>query len=116
MKASIPAGRTLTRFAPAPTGYLHLGHVASALYVWGLGRAAGARVLLRVDDHDRQRCQPAYERALLDDLDWLGFAADVFPTSAFRAGRSDGRQSDRGAIYAAAARQLADASLVYACA
>jgi glutamyl-tRNA synthetase/glutamyl-Q tRNA(Asp) synthetase len=116
VKASIPAGRTLTRFAPAPTGYLHLGHVASALYVWNLGRAAGARVLLRIDDHDRQRCRPEYERALLDDLDWLGFAADVFPTSAFRAGRSDGRQSDRGAIYAAAARQLAGSGLVYACA
>jgi glutamyl-tRNA synthetase/glutamyl-Q tRNA(Asp) synthetase len=113
---AIPAGRTLTRFAPAPTGYLHLGHVANALYVWGLARAAGARVLLRVDDHDRQRCRPEYERALLDDLDWLGFAPDVFPTSAFRAGRSDGRQGDRGAIYDAAARRLADAGRVYACA
>jgi glutamyl-tRNA synthetase/glutamyl-Q tRNA(Asp) synthetase len=113
--ASIPAGRTLTRFAPAPTGSLHLGHVASALYVWGLGRAAGARVLLRVDDHDRQRCRPEYERALLDDLDWLGFAPDVFPTSAFRAGRSDGRQSDRGAIHDAAARRLVDAGRVYGC-
>jgi glutamyl-tRNA synthetase/glutamyl-Q tRNA(Asp) synthetase len=113
--ASIPPGRTLTRFAPAPTGYLHLGHVASALYVWELARASGARDRLRVDDHDRQRCRPEYERALLDDLDWLGFAPDVFPTSAFRAGRSDGRQRDRDAIYDAAARRLVDAGRVYAC-
>lgn len=63
----------LTRFAPAPTGYLHLGHVANALYVWGAARAYGARVLLRIEDHDRQRCRPEYEAALLEDLAWLGF-------------------------------------------
>jgi glutamyl-Q tRNA(Asp) synthetase len=51
----------LTRFAPAPTGYLHLGHVMNALYVWGMARAAGGRVLLRIEDHDRQRCRPEYE-------------------------------------------------------
>jgi glutamyl/glutaminyl-tRNA synthetase len=66
----------LTRFAPAPTGYLHLGHVASALYVWGAARASGARVLLRIEDHDRQRCRPEYEVALLEDLAWLGFEPD----------------------------------------
>lgn len=65
-----------TRFAPAPTGYLHLGHVANALCVWGGARALGARVLLRIEDHDRQRCRPEYTAALLEDLAWLGFAAD----------------------------------------
>ncbi len=59
----------LTRFAPAPTGYLHLGHVANALYVWRAAAARTARVLLRVEDHDRQRCRAIYETALLDDLD-----------------------------------------------
>ena len=54
----------LTRFAPAPTGYLHLGHVANAIYVWGVARALGGRVALRVEDHDRQRCRPDYEVAL----------------------------------------------------
>jgi glutamyl-tRNA synthetase/glutamyl-Q tRNA(Asp) synthetase len=63
----------LTRFAPAPTGYLHLGHVANALFVWGAARARGAEVLLRIEDHDRQRCRPEYEAALLEDLAWLGF-------------------------------------------
>jgi glutamyl/glutaminyl-tRNA synthetase len=106
----------LTRFAPAPTGYLHLGHIVNAIYVWGMARARGARVLLRVEDHDRDRSRPEYERALLDDLDWLGFTPDLFSTDDFRAGRCESRQSDRGAIYADAARQLADAGLLYACA
>lgn len=106
----------LTRFAPAPTGHLHLGHVVNAIHVWGLARARGGRVLLRVEDHDRQRCRPEYESALLDDLDWLGFVPDVFPTDAFRAGRCDGRQSDRHAYYAQAVEALAARGLVYGCA
>ena len=53
-----------SRFAPAPTGYLHLGHLANALYVWGIARRHGAEVLLRIEDHDRQRCRPEYEAAL----------------------------------------------------
>jgi len=106
----------LTRFAPAPTGYLHLGHVVNAMHVWGQARARGGRVLLRVEDHDRQRCRPEYEAALLDDLDWLGFAPDVFPTAAFRAGRCEGRQSDRHPHYARAVETLAARGLVYGCA
>ena len=42
----------LTRYAPSPTGHLHLGHVVNAIYVWGLAHAAGGRVLLRMEDHD----------------------------------------------------------------
>ena len=105
----------LTRFAPAPTGYLHLGHVVNAIYVWGLARARAAEVLLRVEDHDRQRCRPEYEAALLDDLDWLGFVPDRFPTQAFRSGACESRQSERHAVYDDAARQLADRGLLYAC-
>ena len=105
----------LTRFAPAPTGYLHLGHVVNALYVWGLARANDADVLLRIEDHDRQRCRPEYEAALLDDLDWLGFGPDRFATQAFRNGRCESRQSDRHEIYADAARRLEARSLLYAC-
>src|SRR4030095_14611554 len=67
----------LTRFAPSPTGYLHLGHVVNAIYVWGLARALGGRVLLRIEDHDRIRCRPDYERALFEDLAWLGFEPDI---------------------------------------
>lgn len=106
---------SLTRFAPAPTGYLHLGHVLNAQYVWGLARQYGARVLLRIEDHDRERCRPEYERAILDDLDWLGLAPDLYPTAAFRAGRCDSRQSDRHAVYESAARELEVRGLVYGC-
>ena len=105
----------LTRFAPAPTGYLHLGHVLNAQYIWELARLSGARVLLRIEDHDRERCRPEYERALLDDLDWLGFRPDLFPTEAFRQGWCESRQSDRGAVYAAAAQELAGRGLLYGC-
>ena len=105
----------MTRFAPAPTGYLHLGHVVNALYVWGLARAHDADVLLRIEDHDRQRCRPEYEAALLDDLDWLGFAPDRFGTQVFRNGRCESRQSDRHEIYADGARQLEARGLLYAC-
>ncbi len=106
---------SLTRFAPAPTGYLHLGHVVNALYVWQWGRRQGADVLLRIEDHDRQRARPEYERALLDDLDWLGFVPDRYPTSAFRAGPCASRQSDRDAIYHRAAADLIARGIVYGC-
>ena len=106
----------LTRFAPAPTGYLHLGHVVNALHVWGIARALGGRVLLRVEDHDRQRCRPEYETALLEDLDWLGFEPDVFPTAAFRAGPCEGRQSNRDTRYIAAVERLRQRDLMYGCA
>lgn len=105
----------LTRFAPAPTGFLHLGHVVNAIYVWGWGHRLGAGVLLRIEDHDRQRSRPAFERAVLDDLDWLGFAPDAFPTDAFRHGPCDSRQSDREAIYARVAQSLIARGLVYGC-
>lgn len=90
--------------------------MANALVVWGVAGALGGRVLLRIEDHDRQRCRPEWEEALLDDLDWLGFVPDVFPSAAYRAGPCDGRQSDREAVYRAAAAELAARGLVYACA
>jgi len=105
----------LTRFAPAPTGYLHLGHVANAIRVWDEARTRGGQVLLRIEDHDRERCRPEYEAALLDDLDWLGFIPDIYPTEAFRAGPCESRQSDRVHIYAGIAEQLRERGLIYAC-
>ena len=112
--ATLPAGWR-TRFAPAPTGYLHLGHVVNAVYVWGLARAFGGRVILRIEDHDRTRSRPEYEQAILDDLDWLGLAPDLGETTAFRAGALPLRQSDNTARYKAALEQLDHAGLVYAC-
>lgn len=98
-----------TRFAPAPTGYLHLGHVANALFVWGVARARGAAVLLRIEDHDRQRCRPEYEAALYEDLTWLGFRPDAALGSPLR-------QSDHPERYRAAVdRLVARGHQVYAC-
>jgi glutamyl/glutaminyl-tRNA synthetase len=98
---------TLTRYAPAPTGYLHLGHVANAVWTWGLAASTGARVLLRIEDHDRQRCRPEYDEALLEDLEWLGFRADPGPV----------RQSDPDCVaaYAEALERLRADGLVYGC-
>ena len=91
----------ISRFAPAPTGFLHLGHVVNAIFVWGAAR----RVLLRIEDHDRQRSRPEFEAAILTDLDWLGFAWDG-PVV---------RQSERGDIYSHALDRLRRLGFVYAC-
>lgn len=101
---SLPRGGW-TRFAPAPTGYLHLGHVANAIWVWGVAREVGARVVLRIDDHDRVRSRPEYDAAVIEDLAWLGFAADRGPT----------RHSDSDAPYREALEVLRAQDLVYGC-
>lgn len=62
-----------TRFAPSPTGYLHLGHILSALYVWGVAKHLGGKVVLRIENHDRGRSQQRYIDAIIDDLDRMGF-------------------------------------------
>lgn len=66
----------VTRFAPSPTGYLHLGHAAAALFAWRLAREAGGRFLLRLEDIDPTRCRPEYADAILEDLAWLGLDWD----------------------------------------
>ena len=67
---------TVTRFAPSPTGYLHLGHVHSALQGWRAARSAGGQFLLRLEDIDRARCRDEYATAILEDLAWLGLNWD----------------------------------------
>lgn len=104
-----------TRFAPSPTGYLHLGHVANAAWTWGAARAFGGGVLLRIEDHDGTRCRPEYERALLDDLEWLGFEPDEPVVASFGSGASAFRQSDSTAHYDAALERLRTAGLAYVC-
>jgi glutamyl/glutaminyl-tRNA synthetase len=105
----------VTRFAPAPTGDLHLGHVVNAIYVWGLARSLGGQIILRVEDHDRQRARQSAEQKMLDDLDWLGLAADVFPSSCYRAEICEGRQSQRDDVYRRALAPLIAAGLIYGC-
>ncbi len=62
----------VTRFAPSPTGRLHLGHAFSALTAWDLARSCGGRFLLRIEDLDQTRSRSVFEEAILDDLAWLG--------------------------------------------
>ncbi len=66
----------VTRFAPSPTGLLHLGHAHAALVAWRWARAAGGRFLLRLEDIDTTRCRPAFSAAILEDLAWLGLDWD----------------------------------------
>ncbi|MGC1885198.1 MAG: tRNA glutamyl-Q(34) synthetase GluQRS, partial [Stellaceae bacterium] len=74
--AAAAFGATVTRFAPSPTGYLHLGHVRSALEGWRAARRDGGRFLLRLEDIDRTRCRGGYAAAILEDLAWLGIDWD----------------------------------------
>jgi glutamyl/glutaminyl-tRNA synthetase len=115
LERRLPASGWRTRFAPAPTGYLHLGHLVNAIHVWGLARAYGGSVLLRLEDHDLTRCKPEYEQALLDDLEWLGFIPDEAPVAEFRAGRTPCRQSDNTAAYERALAALEADGRVYPC-
>lgn len=95
----------MTRFAPSPTGRLHLGHAASAIRAHDFARMRGGRFLLRIEDIDGTRSRAAHVDAILADLDWLGLAWDgpvVF-------------QSARLALYAAALEGLKARGLVYRC-
>ncbi len=110
-----PVSGWRTRFAPAPTGYLHLGHLVNAIHVWGLARRHGGVVVLRVEDHDLTRCRPEYESALLEDLEWLGFEPDEASVKSFRDGRTAYRQSDNSDAYQRALSMLDAQQLVYPC-
>jgi glutamyl-Q tRNA(Asp) synthetase len=91
------------RFAPSPNGYLHLGHALSALLNFNMARAAGGRLLLRIEDIDEGRCRPEYEQAIYDDLAWLGIAWEQ-PVR---------RQSAQHDDYRAALAQLESQGLLY---
>jgi glutamyl/glutaminyl-tRNA synthetase len=105
----------ITRFAPSPTGDLHLGHVLHARYLWDTAARLGGRVLVRIEDHERARCTPAFEASILDDLDWLGFGPDAESRMSLQQHPSEFRQSDHPERYQAAFDQLRDAGLLYGC-
>jgi len=94
-----------TRFAPSPTGYLHLGHAYSALTAYRAAKGAGGRFVLRIEDIDLTRCRPAFEAAIYEDLAWLGLSWEI-PVR---------RQSDHMADYQAALGTLQARGLVYRC-
>ena len=91
------------RFAPSPNGHLHLGHALSALLNAEMSRAAGGRLLLRIEDIDATRCRPEYEGAMLEDLAWLGIRWEE-PVR---------RQSEHFAAYKSALAKLEAQGLVY---
>jgi glutamyl-Q tRNA(Asp) synthetase len=95
----------VTRFAPSPTGYLHLGHAYSALDAWRTARGAGGKFLLRIEDIDRTRCKPEFTDAILEDLAWLGLDWDGEVR----------KQSEHFTDYEAALDTLDVAGLIYPC-
>lgn len=96
----------VTRFAPSPTGLLHLGHAYSALFAWRAAREAGGRFLLRIEDIDPTRCRPEFTEAIQEDLAWLGLDWEE-PAR---------RQSEHLEDYRAALDRLAGLGLLYPCA
>ncbi len=97
--------QVVTRFAPTPSGFLHLGHAHSALFAWRAAEAAGGRFLLRMEDVDLARCRREFEDAILEDLAWLGLRWEQ-PVL---------HQSERMDDYAAALAHLEAAGLIYPC-
>jgi len=111
-----PAGRyPVTRFAPSPTGELHLGHVVHALWVWGVASVLDAQVVIRMEDHDQTRCRPEYEQSILDDLAWLGFEPEPRSLASLSQRPSLFRQNDNHPLYDDAFRHLAQQTEVYSC-
>jgi glutamyl-Q tRNA(Asp) synthetase len=101
----LTSGPTVTRFAPSPTGYLHLGHVRSALEGWRAARRDGGRFLLRLEDIDRTRCRDEHAEAIVEDLAWLGLSWDG-PVR---------KQSEHFDDYRAALDQLDAMGVLYPC-
>ncbi|MBU1175389.1 MAG: glutamate--tRNA ligase [Alphaproteobacteria bacterium] len=95
----------ITRFAPSPTGYLHIGGARTALFSWAYARHAGGKMLLRIEDTDRERSTEAATAALIDGLSWLGLVWDGEPISQFA----------RAARHAEIAHQLVAAGQAYKC-
>ena len=95
----------VTRFAPSPTGYLHLGHAYAALFAEATARAVGGRFVLRVEDIDAGRCRPHFDAAIFEDLGWLGLSWEE-PVR---------RQSEHLEDYAAALDELRRLGLLYPC-
>ncbi len=102
---SAPPDPVVTRFAPSPTGFLHLGHAYAALVAWRAAQEAGGRFLLRMEDIDRTRCRPEYEEAIREDLAWLGIEWEE-PVR---------RQSEHMADYRAALDRLEALGVLYPC-
>ncbi|HUP66718.1 MAG TPA: glutamate--tRNA ligase family protein, partial [Sphingomicrobium sp.] len=94
----------ITRFAPSPTGRLHVGNIRTALHNFLFARKHDGKFLLRIDDTDSERSTAEFDAAIRDDLDWLGLEPDAMV-----------RQSERFALYEREFEKLKSAGRVYAC-
>ena len=102
-----------TRFAPSPTGELHLGNARTALFSWLFARHHGGRFVLRIEDTDTERSKEAFTTALMQDLEWMGLTWDTGPGK--ETPGVEYRQSRRGAIYARHSATLDARGLTYPC-
>ena len=102
-----------TRFAPSPTGRLHLGNVRAAAFNWLLARQHGGQFILRIEDTDVERNVAGGEETILEDLRWLGFAWDEGPDVG--GPHAPYRQSERDEVYAGAVDRLLEAGAAYYC-
>src|ERR1700679_3458211 len=107
-------GKPRLRFAPSPTGYLHIGGVRTALFNWLWARKTGGTFVLRIEDTDRERSTPENEEIILRDLGWLGLGWDEGPD---QVGGHFGpyRQMDRLAVYKEHAEKLVARGGAYRC-
>jgi len=110
---SAPRARMRVRFAPSPTGYLHVGGVRTALYNWLMARASGGTFILRIEDTDVERSTEAAVTAILDGLRWLQLDWDEGPDVGGPAGPY--RQLARYDLYRAHARRLVEQGKAYPC-
>ncbi len=101
------------RFAPSPTGHLHIGGARTALFNWAYARRTGGKFLLRIEDTDRERSLPEYERSILEGLRWMGLDWDEGPDVGGPCGPY--RQSERYERYRAAAEELVSRGCAYFC-
>ncbi len=101
------------RFAPSPTGYVHVGNARTALFNWLFARHHGGAFILRVEDTDVERSEEHYEAKLFEDLRWLGLEWDEGPDIGGALGPY--RQSERGSLFAQYAKQLIEQDLAYYC-
>ncbi len=102
-----------TRFAPSPTGYIHLGNVRTALFNWLAAHAQQGRFLLRIEDTDLERSETVYQQALMEDLRWLGLDWDEGPDASGDAGPY--LQSERSAVYTRYFELLQEKGMAYPC-
>lgn len=114
LRTAFPNGY-LTRFAPSPTGYLHLGHIASMLIIQKVTALSNGRVNLRIEDHDLSRARPEYLNAIVDDLMFLGFTFTNLNESTEKFLKGRYVQSNNLDRYKKYLKQLQDSGLVYLC-